>query len=104
MIVLPKKITPRGWRGAFSESLAAAAAVVAVIAAAVTAAVVAAAVVATAVIAATATATATAVAVEQEQQNDHNDEPIAVTTEAGILITHSVTSYEILPRQRGLIP
>lgn len=99
--IAEKNNSPR-WRGAFSESLAAAAAVVAVIAAAVTAAVVAAAVVATAVIA--ATATATAVAVEQEQQNDHNDEPIAVTTEAGILITHSVTSYEILPRQRGLIP
>ena len=59
-------------------------------------------IVTTAVIAAAATtvaaaiAAATAAAAEQEQQ-DEDDNPgvVAAATKAGILITHSVTSYEI---------
>ena len=52
---------------------------------------------AAAVIAAAATVVAAAaVAAEQEQQDDGDDDPAAAAAaEAGILITHSVTSYEI---------
>lgn len=91
----------------FEKGLAAATAVTAVITAAAITAVVAAAtaavVAAAAVVTATAAAAVTAaaiVAVEQEQQNDSDNDPAAVAaTEARILITtHSVTSYEILPR------
>lgn len=83
----------------FEKGLAAATAVTAVITAAAITAVVAAAAVVTATAAAAVTAAAI-VAVEQEQQNDSDNDPAAVAaTEARILITtHSVTSYEILPR------
>jgi hypothetical protein len=52
---------------------------------------------AAAVIAAAAAAIAAAVAAEQEQQDDGDDDPAAAAAaKAGILITHTVTSYENL--------
>ena len=51
---------------------------------------------AAAVIAAAAAAIAAAVAAEQEQQDDGDDDPAAAAAaKARVLITHSVTSYEI---------
>ena len=46
---------------------------------------------------AAAAAIAAAVAAEQEQQDDGDDDPAAAAAaKAGILITHTVTSYENL--------
>ena len=51
----------------------------------------------TAAIVTTAAAAVAAVAAEQEQQDDGDDDPAAAAAaKAGILITHSVTSYEDL--------